>query len=99
MPLKPLGARVLIRPMTDEEAPRYSGLVLPDSAKEQNPVQFGTVVAVGPGALTEDGERFPVQVKEGDRVLYLRFSGMPIDVNGEKLYAVNENQIVAIVED
>lgn len=99
VPLKPVGARVLIRPMTEEEAPRSSGLVLPDTAKEKNPVQYGTVVAAGSGALSETGERFPVQVKEGDRVLYLRFSGIPINVDGEELYAINEAQIVAVVEE
>jgi chaperonin GroES len=93
MDLKPLADRVLVRPEDAEEA-LPSGLVIPDTAKEKP--QEGTVLAVGPGALYE-GKRVPLDVKEGDRVLYSKYGGTEVKVKGEELLILNERDILAVV--
>ncbi|MBI4504993.1 MAG: co-chaperone GroES [Chloroflexi bacterium] len=94
MKLRPLGDRVVIRPQEREEVTK-SGLVIPDTAKEKP--QEGTVVAVGPGAVDDKGARRPLDVKEGDRVLYAKWAGTEVKVEGEEHLIVRESDILAIL--
>lgn len=94
MGLKPLGDRVLVRVEEAEEA-LPSGLVIPDTAKEKP--QEGSVLAVGPGAIS-DGKRVPLDVKEGDRIIFSKFGGTEVKVGGEELMILNERDILAVVE-
>ena len=96
MNLKPLGDRLIVR-ATDEEETTASGLVLPDTAKEKP--QQGKVLAVGEGSWDEDGEkRIPLDVKKGDKVLYSKYGGTEIKVDGEDLLVLRESDVLAIVE-
>ncbi len=94
MGLKPLGDRVLVRAEENEDT-LPSGLVIPDTAKEKP--QEGYVLAAGPGAYVE-GKRIPLDVKEGDRVVYSKYGGTEIKVDGEELLILSERDILAIVE-
>lgn len=91
--LRPLSDRVVVKPTPKEEVTK-SGLVLPDTAKEKP--QEGTIVAVGPGKM-EDGKRVPMDVKEGDKVLYARYSGTEIKIEDEDLLILSEKDILAVV--
>lgn len=94
--LKPLADRVLVEPVEVEET-TASGIVLPDTAKEKP--QQGKVVAVGDGRVKENGERVAVAVEEGQTVLFARYAGTEVKLNGNKYLIMNENEILAIVED
>jgi chaperonin GroES len=94
MKLKPLADRVLVRPEESEEA-LPSGLVIPDTAKEKP--QEGTVLAVGPGAYHE-GKRIPLDVKEGDRIVYSKYGGTEVKVDGEELLILSERDILAVIQ-
>jgi chaperonin GroES len=94
MKLKPLGDRVLVQPVEEEET-TASGIVLPDTAKEKP--QKGKVLAVGEGKL-EDGKRIPLDVSEGDEVLYSKYGGTDITVDGEDLLVLRESDVLAKVE-
>jgi chaperonin GroES len=95
MKLKPLGDRVLVRPVEEEET-TASGIVLPDTAKEKP--QKGEVLAVGEGKWDEDGEkRIPLDVAEGDEVLYSKYGGTDIVVEGEDLLVLRESDLLAKV--
>jgi chaperonin GroES len=95
MKLKPLGDRVLVRPVEEEET-TASGIVLPDTAKEKP--QKGQVLAVGDGKWDEDGEkRIPLDVAEGDEVLYSKYGGTDIIVEGEDLLVLRESDLLAKV--
>jgi chaperonin GroES len=94
MNLKPLGDRVVIKPSPKEEVTK-SGLVIPDTAKEKP--QEGMVLAIGPGKLDEDGKRLPMDVKVGDKVLYAKYAGTEIKLEGEEHLIVKESDILAIV--
>ena len=93
--LKPLGDRLIVRAI-DEEETTASGLVLPDTAKEKP--QKGEVLAVGDGALDDDGKRRPLDVTEGDTVLYSKYGGTEIKVDGEELLVLRESDVLAKVE-
>jgi chaperonin GroES len=93
MKLKPLGDRLLVRPVEEEET-TASGIVLPDTAKEKP--QKGKVLAVGDGKL-EDGKRIPLDVTEGDEVLYSKYGGTDITVDGEDLLVLRESDVLAKV--
>ena len=93
--LKPLGSRVVIKALDREEITK-SGIVLPDTAKEKP--QEGKVLAVGPGDRDEDGKRIPVELKEGDRVLFQKYAGTEFKMDGEELLILAEKDILAIVE-
>ena len=91
--IEPLEDRVVIRPLEGEEM-TASGLVIPDTAKEKP--QEGEVIAVGPGRWDEDGEkRIPVDVKTGDRVLYSKYAGTEVKIDGEELLVVPARDILA----
>jgi chaperonin GroES len=95
MKLKPLGDRVLVQPVEEEET-TASGIVLPDTAKEKP--QKGKVLAVGDGKLDEDGKRIKLDVSKGDEVLYSKYGGTEITVDGEDLLVLRESDVLAIVE-
>jgi chaperonin GroES len=94
--LRPLGDRVVIQPTPREEMTK-SGIVLPDTAKEKP--QEGKILAAGPGRIGDDGKREPMDVKEGDKVLYAKYAGTEFKVDGEELLIVSQKDILAIVED
>ena len=94
MKLKPLGDRLIVQ-VVEEEETTASGIVLPDTAKEKP--QRGKVVAVGDGKLDEDGDRIPVDVDEGDEVLYSKYGGTEITVDGEDLLVLRESDVLAKV--
>lgn len=92
--LKPLGNRVVVEPIEQEEV-TAGGIVLPETAKEKP--QKGKVLAVGPGDRDEDGKRIPMDVSEGDTVLFAKYSGTEIKLDGKKLLILRENDLLAIV--
>ena len=93
--VKPLEDRILVRPEEGEET-TVSGIVIPDTAKEKP--QEGTVLAVGPGKRSETtGDIIPVDVKEGDRVVYSKYGGTEIKVDGEELLILSARDVLAIV--
>ncbi len=94
MKLKPLGDRLIVQAIEEEET-TASGIVLPDTAKEKP--QRGKVLAVGDGALNDDGERTPVDVSEGDEVLYSKYGGTEISVDGDDLLVLRESDVLAKV--
>ena len=93
--LRPLGDRVVIQPTPREEMTK-SGIVLPDTAKEKP--QEGKIIAAGPGRLTDEGKREPMDVKDGDTVLYAKYAGTEFKVEGDELLIVSQKDILAIVE-
>jgi chaperonin GroES len=95
MKLKPLGDRLIVRAI-DEEETTASGLVLPDTAKEKP--QKGEVLSVGDGKLDDDGKRVPLDVAAGDTVLYSKYGGTEIKVDGEELLVLRESDVLAKVE-
>ena len=90
--LQPLGDRILVKPMEKEEKTK-SGIYIPDTAKEKP--QEGEVVAVGPGKMTDDGKRIPMDLKVGDRVIYAKYGGTEIKVDDEELMILRESDILA----
>jgi chaperonin GroES len=94
--LKPLGNRVVVEPVEQEEV-TAGGIVLPETAKEKP--QKGMVLSVGPGERGDDGEFVPMEVNEGDKVLFAKYSGTEIKVEGKKLLIMRESDLLAIVED
>ena len=94
--LKPLGDHLIVRAIEEEET-TASGIVLPDTAKEKP--QKGKVLAVGDGKVNEDtGKRTPLDVKEGDEVLYSKYGGTEIKVDGEELLVLRESDVLAKVQ-
>ena len=94
--LRPLGDRVVIQPTPREEMTK-SGIVLPDTAKEKP--QEGKILAAGPGRIGDDGKREPMDVKEGDKVLYAKYAGTEFKVENEDLLIVSQKDILAIVDE
>ncbi|MEZ5073323.1 MAG: co-chaperone GroES [Solirubrobacterales bacterium] len=94
MNLKPLGDRLIVRAVEEEET-TASGIVLPDTAKEKP--QKGEVLAVGDGARDDDGERIPLDVAVGDIVLYSKYGGTEVKVDGEDLLVLRESDVLAKV--
>ncbi len=94
MKIKPMGDRVVIKPSPAEEKSK-GGIILPDTAKEKPVV--GEVVAVGPGRKSDDGKTIPMEVKVGDKVLYGKYSGTEVTVDGKELLIMRESDIFAIV--
>jgi chaperonin GroES len=95
MNLKPLGDRLVAKPVEQEEQ-TTSGIYLPESAKEKP--QQAEVIAVGPGARDEDGDRMSMDVKVGDIVLYARYSGTSIKLDGTEYLILKETDVLALVE-
>ena len=96
MNLKPLGDRLIVQAIEEEET-TASGIVLPDTAKEKP--QKGKVLAAGPGKLDDEGQRIPLDVAEGDEVVYSKYGGTEIVVDGEDLLVLRESDVLAKVVD
>ena len=93
--LKPLGDRLIVEPSESEEM-TASGIILPETAKERP--QQGKVLAAGPGRRDEDGKRIEMDVKAGDIVLFAKYSGTEVKMEGKKLLILKETDILAIVD-
>ena len=97
--LKPLDARVLVKKPEREEQ-TASGIILPDTVSEAGQTAFGDVIAVGPGSRNmNDGQPMPMDVKVGDKIVYMKFSAIEIEDSGVEYFVVSERDIVAIVEN
>jgi chaperonin GroES len=94
--LKPLGDRLVVKPQEQEET-TSSGLVLPETAKEKP--QQGVVLAIGPGRRDDDGKRIEMDVAVDDIVLYAKYGGTEIKIDGEKVLILKESDVLAILED
>ena len=95
MKLKPLGDRLIVKAVEEDET-TASGIVLPDTAKEKP--QKGKVLYAGDGRLDDDGKRIPLDVAEGDEVLYSKYGGTEIKIDGEELLVLRESDVLAKVE-
>lgn len=95
MKLKPLGDRLVVEPKEREET-TASGIILPETAKEKP--QEGTVIAVGPGRRDEDGDRIEMDVAVGDVVLYAKYAGTEVKIDGKKLLILKESDVLGILE-
>jgi chaperonin GroES len=90
--LQPMGNRLVVKPMQTEEKTK-SGIYLPDTAKEKP--QEGKVIAVGPGKVTDDGKRIPMEVEVGDIIIYAKYGGTEIKIEDEDLIIMREDDILA----
>jgi chaperonin GroES len=95
MKLKPLGDRVIVKRVKEEEKTK-GGIIIPDTAKEK-PIE-GEVIAVGEGKLLDSGEKIPLEVKKGDRVLFGKYAGTEVKIDGEEHLIMREDDVIAIVE-
>jgi len=95
MAIRPLADRVVVKPIEAEEQ-KKGGIIIPDTAKEKP--QQGEVIAVGPGKITEDGKKIPMEVKVGDKVLYGKYSGTEVTVDDQELLIMRESDILAVIE-
>jgi chaperonin GroES len=95
MKFRPLGDRVLVK-RVEEEQKTKGGIIIPDTAKEKP--QEGEVVAVGPGGRDEDGERIAMDLKVGDRILFGKWSGTEVKVDGEDLIIMKESDVMGVLE-
>jgi chaperonin GroES len=95
MKIRPLNDRVLVQRM-EEETKTKGGIIIPDTAKEK-PAE-GKIVAAGNGRLGEDGKRIPLEVKKGDRVLFSKYGGTEVKVEGEEYLIMREDDILGIIE-
>jgi chaperonin GroES len=95
MKIRPLGERIFIKRMSEEKK-TTGGIIIPDTAKEK-PMQ-GKVIAVGAGKMDEDGKRIPLDVKKGDNVLFSKYAGTEIKIEGEDHLIVREDDILGIVK-
>ena len=93
--LRPLGDRVVVKPTPGEETTK-SGIVIPDTAKEKP--QEGTIVAVGPGRVLDDGKREHMDLRPGDKVLYAKYGGTEFKLDGEDLLIISHKDILAVVK-
>ena len=96
MKVKPLADRVLVKRIEQEEV-RKGGIIIPDTAKEKP--QKGEVIAVGPGRLDENGKRVPPEVKIGDKVIFSKYAGTEVKIDGEEYLIMREADILAILEE
>ncbi len=94
MQVKPLADRVLIRPLEAEEM-KKGGIIIPDTAKEKP--QEGEIIEVGPGRMTDDGKKIPMEVKKGDKVLYGKYSGTEVTIEDTEYMIMRESDILAVL--
>ena len=92
--LKPLGDRVIVKP-SEKEAMTKSGIVLPDTASEKP--QEGSVLAVGPGRVLDNGKRIEMDVKAGDKVLFAKYAGTEVKLDGEDYLVIRETDLLAVI--
>ena len=95
MKVRPLQDRVLVRRVAEEEKSK-GGIIIPDTAKEKP--QEGKVIAVGTGKVTEDGKKLPMAVKEGDRILFGKYSGSEVKIDGEEYLILREEDILGVLD-
>ena len=95
MKIRPLQDRLILKRVEEEERTK-GGIIIPDTAKEKP--QEGEVIAVGPGKVTDDGKKIPMEVKEGDRVLFSKYAGTEIKIEGEEHLIMREDDILGIIE-
>ena len=95
MNIKPLGDRILVEPAEEKEV-KKGGIIIPDTAKEKP--QEGEVIAVGPGARDESGKLVPLELKAGDRVLFGKWSGTEVKIDGEDLLIMKESDVMGVIE-
>jgi chaperonin GroES len=93
--VQPLADRVVVEPLEETEEMR-GGLYIPDTAKEKP--QQGTVIAVGPGRVSDEGERIPVELEEGQRILYGKYSGTEVTIDGQDLLIIKESDVLAVID-
>ena len=96
MKLKPLGDNLIVKPLNKEEITK-SGIILPDTIDKEKPEQ-GEVIAVGPGAMQENGQRAQMDVKVGDKILFDSYSAEKYKINDEEFLVVSQAKVVAIIE-
>jgi len=94
MNIKPLADRVVVKPLEQEEA-KVGNIYIPDTAKEKP--QEGKIIAVGPGKISDSGEKVPMEVKVGNKVLYGKYSGTEVTVDGEEYLIMRESDVLAII--
>ncbi len=92
--IRPIGDRVVVKPAAKEEVTK-SGIVIPDTAKEKP--QEGTVIAVGSGRLLDNGDRAPIDIREGDRILFAKYGGTEFKLDGEEYLVLKESDILAVI--
>jgi len=95
MKIRPLGDRILVL-RVEEEQKTAGGIIIPDSAKEKP--QEGKIVAVGPGKMSDDGKRSPMDVKEGDKILFSKYAGTEIKIDGVEHLFMREDDILGVME-
>ena len=95
MAIKPLGDRLVVKQLPSEEVTK-SGIVLPDTAKEKP--QQAEVIAVGPGRILDNGQRQPMDIKAGDKVLYSKYAGNEVKLDGEEYLILREIDVLAVIE-
>ena len=93
--IEPLDDRVVVKPL-EEEDKTAGGIFLPETAKEKPPQ--GKIIAVGPGKVLENGERAPLSVKKGDLVLFAKYGGTEVEVDGDELLIIRESDLLAVIE-
>jgi len=96
MQLKPLADRVVVKPLKEDEVTK-SGIVLPDSAKDEKP-EKGEVTAVGEGRLLDNGQRAPMDVKVGDQVIFTKYGPDEVKVDDEELLVIKQEDILAVIQ-
>ena len=95
MKLRPLQDRILVK-RVEEEAKTKGGIIIPDTAKEK-PAE-GKVIAVGNGKLSDDGKRIPLEIKKGDRILFGKYSGTEVKIEGDEHLIMREDDVLAVIE-
>jgi len=95
MKIRPLGDRVVVKPFAQEEKTK-SGIVIPDTAAKEKPQQ-GEVLAVGPGRTLENGQKVPLEVKVGDKVIFSKYAGTEVKLDDEEVLILNERDIHAVI--
>ena len=96
MSVRPLHDRIIVERIEDESELTIGGIIIPDSAKEKP--QQGKVIAVGQGKKNDDGTRLSLDVKEGDKILFGKYSGQEIKMDGEELLIMREDEVLAVIE-
>lgn len=95
MKIRPLGDRLLVKPAEEKEV-KKGGIIIPDTAKEKP--QEGKVIAAGPGKFDDSGKKIPMDVKAGDKILYGKYSGTEVKIDGEEFLIMHQDDILGIVE-
>ena len=95
--VRPLGDRVVVKPITEEAAKTKSGIIIPETVSKEKPEQ-GKVIAAGPGRTTDSGVRIPMGVKKGDTILFSKYAPDEVKIDGEEYFIISESSILAIIK-